>query len=268
MKRTLLQVVQSYLNRVSSFYVNSIFETEESQQAAQIAEEIYYEMIQEYPNLLFTQKDRTLDAVSDASKPNFLLIPENVQDIRESQVYYNVAREDQGETLDWKAIQYLAPLEFIQVTQQGTDKDDNVDVITGFDGQVMLVRTNEFPTYCTSFDDKYITFDSYDKEYDSALQESKSRIVATEEPVFLIQDDFVIPVPDHLSETYLNMVLAECYSALRQEENARLNQKSRRMRIKLQQDNRAMGASGRPKTKYGRVSPTAPYSRSRGVSTN
>lgn len=266
MKRTLLQVVQSYLNRTSSFYVNSIFETEESQQAAQIAEEIYYEMVQEYPNLLFIQKDRTLDAVSDPDKPNFLLIPQNLQDIRDSKIFYNVAQEDFGQSLMWKEITYLSPVEFIQTTQGGDDKDPSTIVVKGFDKQSMLVQTNQWPTYCTSFDNKYITFDSYNSDYDTTIQASKSRVVSTEMPQFLQEDDFVIPVPDSLSETYLAMVLAECYSALRQEENPRLNQKARRKKIKMQQDNRILGASGRPKTKYGRTSPTAPYQRTRGAS--
>ncbi len=75
MQLTLLEVVQQYLDATSGFYVDSIFDNDEAQQVANVAERIYYEMVQEFPNLLFVQKDVTLDAVGDATKPNFLLIP-------------------------------------------------------------------------------------------------------------------------------------------------------------------------------------------------
>ena len=230
---------------------------------------MYYELVQEYPNLLFVQKDRTLDAVSDVTKPNFLLIPEGLQKIQESKIFYNTAQDDQGVNLQWQSVTYLTPLDFLAKTQlNNDDKDPNTIVVEGFDNQKMLVRTNEFPNYCTSFDGVYLTFDSFNNKYDTTLQASKSRIVSTEMPLFLQQDDFVIPVPEHLSETYLTMVLAECYSALRQEENANLNRKARRMRIKMQQDSRVIGSGGRSKTKYGRTSPTNSFSQRRGVSQN
>ena len=92
MKRTLLMVVQAYLDRTSGFYVNSIFESDEAQQVAKIAEDTYYQMIQEYPDLLFTMKRTVLDAFSDVSRPNFLLIPSAVQRIQESEIYYNTSK--------------------------------------------------------------------------------------------------------------------------------------------------------------------------------
>ena len=55
MKRTLLQVTQEYLDATSGFYVDSIFDTDESQQVAKIAERVYYQMVQEYDNVLFTE---------------------------------------------------------------------------------------------------------------------------------------------------------------------------------------------------------------------
>ena len=79
MQRTLLQVCQTYLDATSGFYVDSIFDTDESQQVANVAERIYYKMVQEYPNLLFTMKERTLDALSDLSRPNYMLLPTNIQ---------------------------------------------------------------------------------------------------------------------------------------------------------------------------------------------
>ena len=130
MQLTLLQVVQQYLDATSGFYVDSIFDTDESQQVGNIAERIYYEMVQEFPDLLFVQKDITLDAVGDTTKPNFLLIPSEVQDIKESEMYYNISEE---ENLEYKLIPYLSPLAFLKLTSGYSSKDTSVDIINESD---------------------------------------------------------------------------------------------------------------------------------------
>ena len=252
MQRTLLQVVQKYLDRTSGFYVNSIFETDEAIQVASLAEDTYYEMIQEFPNLLFTQKERTLDSIGDATKPNYLLIPKNVQKIQESKLYYNVAKTDTDVTLSYNELQYMTPLEFINLTSSRTNGTANTEIITGFNNEKTVVITNKFPQYYTSFDDVYVVFDSYNNTYDSTMQAGKSKVVSTEEAVFLQQDDFVIPIPNALSETYLYMFLDQAYNDIHQERNAAIAAKARKMRIKLQQDSRRLGTGGRAKAARGR----------------
>ena len=246
MQRTLLQVCQTYLDATSGFYVDSIFDTDESQQVANVAERIYYKMVQEYPNLLFTMKERTLDAVSDPTRPNYMLIPKDVQKIQESKLWYNV---DEDGSLNWKQLTYLSPLDFIAAT--ANKKTTNTIEVEGYDENTMLVNTNKHPSYFTSFDNKYVVFDSYQKDVDDTLQASKTRLVVSEEPVFLIEDDFVIPIPNHLSETYMDMVLNECLALIYQQPNGMIAQRARVAKIKLQQDNRTLGQS-RSKRKYGR----------------
>lgn len=248
MKRTLLQVVQSYLDRTSGFYVDSIFDTDESQQVAKVAEDTYYRMIQEYPNLLFTMQELTLDSLSDTTKPNYLSIPHNVQKIQESKIYYNISKTE--DNVQFREVKYLPPTEFTDfiTNRQSTT---NSEIVEGFDGSKTVVNNKQFPSYCTSFDNKYVVFDAYHSDYDTVLQSSKTKVVASSEPVFLLEDDFEIPVPDALSETYLDMVLNECMNFIYQQPNQLLNQRARAARIKLQQDNRALGQS-RGKKSYGR----------------
>lgn len=247
MQRTLLQVVQTYLDSTSGFYVDSIFDTDESQQVANIAERIYYKMIQEYPNLLFTMKERTLDAVSDLARPNYMLIPSDVQKIQESKVYYNVSKE--VGKIQYKEIQYLPPLDFIEYTNRSSSS--NTIVVEGYDENKMVVPNKSFPSYYTSFDNKYAVFDSYHSDYDDTLQASKTRVLVSKEEVFLQQDAFIIPIPNHLSETYMDMVLDECLNLIYQQPNGMISQRARAARIKLQQDNRTVG-QGRSKRKFGR----------------
>lgn len=247
MQRTLLQVVQTYLDATSGFYVDSIFDTDESQQVANVAERIYYKMVQEYPNLLFTMKDRTLDAVSDVTRPNYMLIPKEIQRIQESKVWYDVS--DDASKVSYKEVQYLPPLDFISIMRRNTS--DETILVEGYDESEMVVVTNKHPSYFTSFDNKFVVFDSYKKSIDDSLQASKTRIVASEEEVFLVEDDFVIPIPSHLSETYMDMVLNECLTLIYQQPNGMIAQRARVAKIKLQQDNRTVGSS-RSKRSYGR----------------
>ena len=114
MKRTLLQVTQEYLDATSGFYVDSIFDTDESQQVAKIAERVYYQMVQEYDNVLFTMDELTLESLADTTRPNYMLLPERVQKIQRSKIWYNVSKEA-GE-LDYKLVGYLPPLDFIEYT--------------------------------------------------------------------------------------------------------------------------------------------------------
>lgn len=259
MQLTLLQVVQQYLDATSGFYVDSIFDNDEAQQVANISERIYYEMVQEFPNLLFVQKDITLEAVSDVTKPNFLLIPASVQNIKNSELYYNISKTGD---LQYKTLTYCAPLEFMSITGQYSSKDTSVDIITGYDNQKIPVINDEWPTYFTSFDGKYIVTNSYNKEYDTTLQASKTRVLVTQMPVFLQQDDFLIPIPQHLSTTYLTMVLDECFNLVYQQPNAKISQKARKLRIKLQQTSQVLGSGGRAKISYGKRS-AGPRSRRR-----
>lgn len=254
MQRTLLQVTQEYLDATSGFYVDSIFDTDESQQVAKIAERIYYKMVQEYPNLLFTMKERTLDSVSDPTRPNYMLLPSNVQKIQESKLYYNVATTF-GE-VQYKELEYLTPLQFLDRTQANTTQ--NTIVVEGYDENKMVVKTNQFPSYFTSFDNKYVVFDAFHSDYDDSLQASKTRLVASEEPVFLQEDDFVIPIPDHLSETYLDMFLNEALTLVYQQPIGMIATRARAAKIKLQQDNRTLGQS-RGRKSYGRKGKVGSY---------
>ena len=254
MQLTLLQVVQQYLDATSGFYVDSIFDTDESQQVANISERVYYEMVQEFPHLLFVQKDVTLDAVGDTTKPNFLLIPDAVQNIKDSELFYNVS--ETGD-LYYNTLTYLTPLAFMALTAEYDSKDTSVDIINGFDNQKIPVINDQWPSYFTSFDGKYIVTDSYNSAYDTTLQASKTRVLVSQMPVFLQQDDFLIPIPQHLSTTYLTMVLDECFNLVYQQPNAKISQKARKLRIKLQQTSQVLGSGGRAQKSFGRRGATS-----------
>ncbi len=253
MKLTLLSVVQSYLNRVSDFYVDSINDTEVSLQVAQIAEEVYYQLIQRFRDWEFTTKVGTLDAISDVNRPNLLLIDSSVQRVDLARFEYNNTDGDNGVTVNYRPVTYLEPEAFSSLMSQRTSNLDNTTVVTDLDGSKYVVYTNRHPSYCTSYDGVHIVFDSYDSEEDSTLQASKSRVVYTEEPVFLQEDSFVIPIPEHLSELYRDMVIIECYENLLQQNAppSTVRRATSRMAA-AQQHERKTGSMNKGKKAYGR----------------
>lgn len=251
MQLTLLGVVQSYLNRTSDFYVNSIFETDVSQQVAQIAEEVYYSLTQKFRNWQFTSKVGTLDSLVDLSRPNYLVIPDNIQRIQDSEIFYN--NSDYTRSLNYQKVHYLAPSEFLKQVDKVSPTTANTQIVEDFNGGKFVVFNNRYPQYCTSFDGKHIVFDAFHSDYEDTLHSSKSRVYYTQENVFLQQDDFVIPIPQHMSELYRDMVIAECYEhLLQQPAPPSLMRRVASRTASSQQQERVVGSMNKGKKRFGR----------------
>ncbi|CAH9015563.1 head completion adaptor [Vibrio phage 275E43-1] len=214
---TLLDVVQRYLNATGGFFVNSIGDTEESEQVALVAQEVYERLVEDLPYRQFKRKWGQLASVADNTKPNYLYIETDIHRISESEVYYNVAREDGTSTLTYQKIPYLEPLEFLNRINQNTDINDSAQIVTDFSGVEYIIHNDRHPSFCTSFDGEYLVFDSYRSQMDDTLMSSKTQIVYMQPEPFLLQDDFVIPLPVDMSQGYIDMVKAEASETIRQE---------------------------------------------------
>lgn len=243
MNYTLLGVVQSYLDRTSGFYVNSIFESDESQQIAHIAEEVFYDLEGYYRDSEFTSQLVTLDHVGDTSKPNYLQLPSDVQRVRGSKLSYLVNNK-------YNELIYLSPEAFLEYLDHQLDGTLEV---TDFSGVKFSIREDKAPTYFTSFDGRYLVTDSYDSSVDTTLMASKTRAYCTVYSTFLIQDDFQIPLPQHLQALFRDMVLVECYSALREElAPPSVQRRVRAGILRLQQKGQRIGSASQLKKNYGR----------------
>ena len=251
---TLLDVVQRYLNATSGFFVNSIGDTEEAEQVAVVAQEVYERLVEDLPYRQFKRKWGQLDSVSDSTKPNYLQIYREVQRISETQIYYNMATEDQDRTIDYQLVEYLEPLEFMRRINLNSDNVADTEVIKDFSGVEYVIHNNHHPSFCTSFDGVYLVFDSYRKQMDDTLMASKSQICFMEAEQFLLQDDFVIPLPTNMIQGYIDMVKAEASETIRQEA---LPSASRRAR-KFQMSERFKGDKSGNQTKRNK-----PYGRNR-----
>lgn len=244
---TLLKVVQNYLDYVDGFQVDSIHDSEESVQAAHIAEHVFYRLIdknRDTPSVSFVG---SLDASLDDTKPCILRIPAEVNRIHDSVVSYNVST-DGG--VYWQDVKLVTPEEFLKVVSISTEPD-NTEVME-YNGIPFVILNDRFPMYCTTFNDTELVFDSYHKEYDDTLQESKSRVIGSQSVTFVLDDDFVIPLPDRMHSGYCDVVINECCEALRDIQKPTVARHANAFQAKMQQSQKRIGDKHKVAKRYGR----------------
>src|SRR5690606_8810038 len=111
-------------------------------------------------------------------------------------IFINYNRAKLGETRKmYKPVCYLDPDKFLKKLNARDNTSDNVDIIIDPSGIDLMISNNKAPEYYTSFDDLNLVFDSYDKEVDDSLQESKVQAQAYIIPQFTIADTFIPDLP-------------------------------------------------------------------------
>lgn len=191
-KMTLLEIVQDILNDIDADEVNSIDDTVEASQVAQIVKSTYFALV----HIRNWYNNRTLvnlTASGNSSLPTHVYLPENLKEL--VFVNYDSARDGQNRKL-FQPIRYIYPDEFLRKQNQYNTEEDNVDIIQDPSGVELLIRNDIPPTVYTSFDDKVIIFDSYDKAVDDTIQSSKIQAMAFITPPWLPEDDFVPNMPE------------------------------------------------------------------------
>lgn len=225
-KMTLLELTQDILNELESDEVNSITDTAEAFQVASIIKNTYYNMIsnRNWPHL---KKAITLNGTSDSTYPNYLLIPEDVQEVHWVKYDKRKVGETRKQYLD---VSYLHPDEFIYKVNQRNNDDSNVVVVADYDGISLLIRNDIAPTYYTSFDDEKLVFDSYDNTVDSSMQGNKSQAFVTYQPVWTMDDTYVPDLPTDAFMELLEEAKSTAFIAIKQSANQKSEQKATRQR--------------------------------------
>jgi len=247
---TLLEIVQSVLDKMNHSPVNSISDTVESRQISEEARTIYYEFLdrEEWPHLM---KLMPLEAVSDTDRPNFLKIPEDVTRIDE--VRYEITRAtDTNRQFD--NICYLEPTEFLELVLHRNSTNTDITTVLNFNDVPMFIKNDERPRYWTSFDDEYIVFDAYDSGVDNTMQASKSLILAKQIPAWTESDTFIPDMPDQMFSTFLAEVAAASFMYWKQGSSIKDEQRAARGISRLRKDARKIDEQDL-KVRYGRRRP-------------
>lgn len=190
-KQTLLDIVQEILSDMNSDNVNSISDTIEATQVANIVRRTFYNLYNDriWPH---TARLMRLNSSADNNRPTHMTVDENV--IRVDWVRYDV-RDTPADSLEYREIRYKTPTEFIEFVMARDSTKDNMRTVFDYNGTPLIIQTDEQPSYYTSFDDEHLVFDSYDAAVDSILQHSKTQVFGMVEPEFRLEDDFVPDIP-------------------------------------------------------------------------
>ena len=250
MKMTVLEMTQDILSDMDSDEVNSISDTMEAMQVANIIRSTFYEILsrKEWQHL---RKVAPLDNVSDSTKPTYMKLPERVT--RVDKISYDKARVTETQ-LKIQQVKYKYPDEFLELVNKRNSDNSIIDTSTTFNGLPLLVYNDRPPEFYTSFDDEYIVFDSYDSAKESTLQSGNSQVIYYQDPTFTFEDGFTPDLPHDAFPLLLAEAKSVCSLRLRQTPDEKAEQQSTRQNRAIAQ--RAFKVKGGIRyPDYGRRSP-------------
>lgn len=213
---TLLEMVQDILNDTDSDNVNSIDDTVESAQVAQIIKTTYFYLMskQDWP---FLRTLTTLTGLGDTNNPTKMQIPATVNKVH--WIKYN------GED-----VTYMSPKDF-------KDMIDNRVTTTGVvDANGYII--NDDPHYWTTYDDAYIIFDGYDSATESTLQTANTAAYCQVEPSWTHTDSFTPTMPPKMFPTLLADAKGTAFIVLKQQPNAKVESIAKTGRSQMQDEAR------------------------------
>lgn len=249
MRMTLLEMVQDILSEMDSDEVNSLDDTIEAGQVATIIKNSYFLMCSNR-NWGDEKELTTLDHVGIIPMPTHMLIPEDIKQL-DYLAYNNVKRGSPKS--EYVTVAYKHPDEFLRIVQNHPTNSDNYQEVTDFGGVKMFIRNNANPRYWTSFDDKHIVCDSYDKTEDTTLKVSKTQAMVVRAPKWEYREDFIPKLPVEAFAALLAEAKSTAFFSLKQMQNAKAEAASQRQQRWLARKNSTTMGGVRYMT-YGRRS--------------
>lgn len=249
-KQTLLDIVQEILSDMNSDNVNSISDTLESMQVAQIVRRTWINLYNDriWPHTASMLK---IHSSADSSKPTHMFLPESL--IHLDWVKYDVT-DDPTKPKNYRELKYLAPKDFVDFCLTRDTTKSNVTVVMDYSGTPLFLRNDLMPTYYTTFDDEHIVMDSWDQTVDSILQHSKTQAYGISEPAFLLEDAFVPDCPAKAFPYFVNEAKSTCFLKVKEVFSQKDEQNSNRQKAWLAKEkHRVNGGIKYPN--YGRKRP-------------
>lgn len=225
MKRTLLDMTQAILNEMDSDDVNSITDTVESIQVAQIIRGCFQEMVSNR-NWPSNRRLMQIQHSGTPERPTHLKLPENTTEL----VFfkYDKTKRDDGSATEYQEVHYKHPDDFLRMVSSRNDNTSNVQKVIDISGTPLIIKTNQAPSYWTSFDDQYIVCDSYDKEVDDALKKSKTQCLMYVQPTWVHEDSAVPDLPAEAFSALIEEAKSTAFLTLKQMANEKAEQKATR----------------------------------------
>jgi hypothetical protein len=258
MKLTLLDMTQDILSRMSSDEVNSISDSPEALQVANIIKNKYYDIVArgDLPehNQIF-QLNPSLTGV----EPVLMTVPDGIGHIEwikyfdsnvldgdivnddnqdhdtDTDIIIGSSGDDTPVPPGYKYVTMLPIKQFLDMTAQFSPADADVESFTfsdtsnNFPGNFTFYYKNSAtPTYCCILSNYYVIFDSYDNTQDSTLQASKTMCFGQVVPTFQMVDTFTPDLDSQQFPLLLNESVALAFYELKQQPHAKAEQEVKR----------------------------------------
>ena len=206
-RMTLLDMVQDILSDMNSDEVNSISNTIEGMQVAQIIKSTYFNIIdgRDWPHLY---QMFTLTASGTALKPTHMRLPDNIINVEWFKYNVKVLGTDKQAFRD---ILYKTPKEFMAILDA---RDSAATFVTVVDDDTTIdlnIYNDRVPSYYTSFDNENIILDAFDKTLESTLQASKTQGYGKVYPTWTMSDTFIPDLPTQSFSLLLNEAKSTCF---------------------------------------------------------
>lgn len=230
-------MVQRILGSMDSDEVSTISQTPDALEVANIIKECYFDIVSKM-DLPEHKGIYQLDASTDSTKPVLMNLPSNALDAY-SVKYNNTTVDDPV----WYDVQFLVFSDFLEIVNTYDTTSTNVSTmeltINGGDFTFKFL-TDRVPTYCTSFDDRSIIFDSYDSGTESTLQKVKTFCYGGILPTFTMSDTYVPDLDPRQFQLLLQDAKAQSFVEQKQTPNPTAERKARKNEILAQRTKNAV----------------------------
>lgn len=231
MKMTVLEMVQNILSALESDDVNSISDTPEGQQVAEIIKEVYFQTVANWSIPELATAYFNLDGLSDVTKPHHLELPSDVQELYWFR--YDI-KDDLADPAEYGKVTYCTPETFFDSVMQRDSTATNVTIFTNATNVPLYIRNDKRPEYYTIVNDKTIICDSYNSAVDTTLQGSKTVGAGLKTPTFDILDGFTPDLDANLFPFLLAESKAVAFANLNQVQNPKAEQAARKAMVRHQ----------------------------------
>jgi hypothetical protein len=231
MKMTLLRMTQLILSAMDEDEINSIGDSVESLQVANVIQETYYELFSDYDIPSFHGLVE-LEPASNPDEPTKMFIPGHVKEIEWIKYNWQVNGAN-----DFRDVKYLDPRRFISlgVTRSMQTNGDTIQEC-GAGYAPLFVLNDRGPTWWTTFDNNALFFDAFNSSIESAMQASNSISFGQKTPPWEMTDMFIPELDDNLFPLLLAEAKSVSFLNFKQASNPKEEQKSRRQQVHNQND--------------------------------
>jgi hypothetical protein len=231
-KMNLLAMTQDILSDMDSDDVNSINDSVEALQVAQIIKTTYYNII-DGKNYAFLYELFKLTASGTDTRPTHMRLPDDIIDLKF--IKYNNKKTAIAKDL-FQSIEYKLPEDFMDILDARDSTATNIYKVTDTTGITLNILNDKCPQYFTSFDDENIVMDSYLSALDTTLQNSKTQCHGKRSVAFTMSDTFTPDLPVQMFTYLLNEAKSACFLTLKQMANQKAEQISITQRRRMSQD--------------------------------